>query len=308
MHMKGVLLDPITKGMQGPAVEDIQTRLIGLGYTIDEQEYAQKLYGDTTARAVASFRVTSGLDALGDVDIICWSALVDASYKLGDRTLYLRLPNFHGADVIALQQALNALGCGCGDVAGYFGPHTENALQQFQENVGLFADGMAFQDTFRYIDRLRHVWEGKPSVLEAEERTGFARAANVLEHYRIAVSGQDAIARNIASRMWNIASATTENSGMVLSEGEAPEGMDLVLELASDELPENAEPRPTLTLAQCNNLAKRISTAFEAAASKPAHLRIELTGLTCYNGTFTSSDAQTLAVRILDGVCAALSD
>ena len=95
---------------------------------------------------------------------------------------------------------------------------------------------------------------------------------------------------------------------MVLSEGEAPEGMDLVLELASDELPESAEPRPTLTLAQCNNLAKRISTAFEAAASKPAHLRIELTGLTCYNGTFTSSDAQTLAVRILDGVCAALSD
>ena len=203
---------------------------------------------------------------------------------------------------------MNALGFGCGDVDGYFGPHTENALQQFQENVGLFADGMAFQDTFRYIDRLRHVWEGKPSVLEAEERTGFARAANVLEHYRIAVSGQDAIARNIASRMWNIASATTENSGMVLSEGEAPEGMDLVLELASDELPENAEPRPTLTLAQCNNLAKRISTAFEAAASKPAHLRIELTGLTCYNGTFTSSDAQTLAVRILDGVCAALSD
>ena len=231
--MKGVLLDPITKGMQGPAVEDIQTRLIGLGYTIDEQEYTQKLYGDTTARAVASFRVTSGLDALGDVDIICWSALVDASYKLGDRTLYLRLPNFHGADVVALQQALNALGFGCGDVDGYFGPHTENALQQFQENVGLFADGMAFQDTFRYIDRLRHVWEGKPSVLEAEERTGFARAANVLEHYRIAVSGQDAIARNIASRMWNIASATTENSGMVLSEGEAPEGMDLVLELAS---------------------------------------------------------------------------
>lgn len=75
LHMKGVLLDPITKGMQGPAVEDIQTRLIGLGYTIDEQEYAQKLYGDTTARAVASFRVTSGLDALGDVDHICWSAL-----------------------------------------------------------------------------------------------------------------------------------------------------------------------------------------------------------------------------------------
>ena len=301
-------MEPITTGMQGAAVEDVQSRLLQLGYTIDDTEVADKRFGATTEQAVGTFRLDSGLAAGHAVDIPCWSALVDASYKLGDRTLYLRMPNFHGADVQALQRALNVLGFACGEDDGYFGPHTEAALQQFQENVGLFADGMAFQDTFRYIDRLRHVWEGKPSVLEAEERTGFARAANVLEHYRIAVSGQDAIARNIASRMWNIASATTENSGMVLSEGEAPEGMDLVLELASDELPENAEPRPTLTLAQCNNLAKRISTAFEAAASKPAHLRIELTGLTCYNGTFTSSDAQTLAVRILDGVCAALSD
>lgn len=87
--------------------------------------------------------------------------MVDASYKLGDRTLYLRLPNFHGADVRALQQALNVLGFACGIDDGYFGPHTEAALQQFQENVGLFADGMAFQDTFNYIKRLHHVWEGQ---------------------------------------------------------------------------------------------------------------------------------------------------
>ena len=307
-YLKGAHLDPITQGMQGPAVEDIQTRLVALGYTIEDSESAAKLYGPTTARAVAAFRVANNLDVPGDVDIICWSALVDASYKLGDRTLYLRLPNFHGADVRALQQALNALGFGCGDVDGYFGPHTEAALQQFQENVGLFADGMAFQDTFRYIDRLRHVWEGKPSVLEAEERTGFARAASVLEHYRIAVCGEDAIARNIASRMWNIASATTENSGMVLCDGETPNDVDLVLELASDELNDSAEPRPTITLAQCANLPQRIGTAFAAAKSKPAHLRIELTGYTHYNGTFTSSDAQTLAIRLLDGVCAALSD
>ena len=45
-----------------------------------------------------------------------------------------------------------------------------------------------------------------------------------------------------------------------------------------------------------------------AAKSKPAHIRIELSGITGYNGMFTSSDAQTLAVRMLDGVCAALSD
>ena len=46
--------------------------------------------------------------------------------------------------------------------------------------------------------------------MDAEERTGFARAASVLERNRIAVMGVDPIARNVASRMWNIATATTD--------------------------------------------------------------------------------------------------
>lgn len=300
-------MEPIVKGMQGPAVEDVQTRLATLDYVIDPVELAEKSFGATTGEAVRAFRRSNDLPDGDDVDTACWSALVDASYRLGDRTLYLRLPNFHGADVRALQQALNVLGFGCGSDDGYFGPHTEAALQQFQENVGLFADGMAFQDTFNYIRRLRHVWAGKPSVMEAEERTGFARAASVLERFRVAVYGQDAVARNVASRMWNIASATTENSGMVLCESQAPEGMDLVLEIASDPLSEDAAPVPTIALAECNNLTQRIATSF-AAQRKPAHIRIELTGITRYNGTFTSSDAQTLAIRLLDGVCTALAN
>ena len=55
-------------------------------------------------------------------------------------------------------------------------------------------------------------------------------------------------------------------------------------------------------------LAQRIRTANVAAQQKPARIRIELTGMTRYNGTFTASDAQTLAVRLLDGVCDALAD
>ena len=301
-------MEPIVKGMQGPAVEDVQSRLVQLGFTIADDEISEKRFGDTTALAVSSFRGSNELVPGDQVDSACWSALVDASYKLGDRTLYLRLPNFHGADVRALQQALNVLGFGCGGDDGYFGPHTEAALQQFQENVGLFADGMAFQDTFRYIARLRHVWEGKPSVVEAEERIGFARAAEVLENYKIAVCGEDPIARSVASRMWNIASATTETSGMVLCDNAVPTGMDLVLELASSSLGEDEAPRPTIVLAECVSLTQRISTAFAAAKDKPALIRIELTGITSFDGAFTSSDAQTLAVRLLDGVCAALND
>ena len=138
-------MDSIKQGMQGPAVEDVQTRLASLGYAIDEHELEGSDYGASTAKAVSDFRVVSGLATGDEVDSVCWSALVDASYKLGDRTLYLRLPNFHGADVRALQQALNVLGFACGIDDGYFGPHTEAALQQFQENVGLFADVWRFR-------------------------------------------------------------------------------------------------------------------------------------------------------------------
>ena len=301
-------MDSIKQGMQGPAVEDVQTRLASLGYAIDEHELEGSDYGASTAKAVSDFRVVSGLATGDEVDSVCWSALVDASYKLGDRTLYLRLPNFHGADVRALQQALNVLGFARGIDDGYFGPHTEAALQQFQENVGLFADGMAFQDTFNYIKRLHHVWKDKPSVvnIDSEARSGFARAASVLEHVNVAVGGEDAIARNIASRIWNIASATTENSGVVLYDSEEPQDMDVIFVLASEPLPESAAPVATITLAECTNLSQRIRTAIAASTQKPARVRFELTGLTRY-GTFTSSDAQTLAIRLLDGVCDALS-
>ena len=301
-------MDSIKQGMQGPAVEDVQTRLASLGYAIDEHEPEGSDYGASTAKAVSDFRVVSGLATGDEVDSVCWSALVDASYKLGDRTLYLRLPNFHGADVRALQQALNVLGFACGIDDGYFGPHTEAALQQFQENVGLFADGMAFQDTFNYSKRLHHVWKDKPSVvnIDSEARSGFARAASVLEHVNVAVGGEDAIARNIASRIWNIASATTENSGVVLYDSEEPQDMDVIFVLASEPLPESAAPVATITLAECTNLSQRIRTAIAASTQKPARVRFELTGLTRY-GTFTSSDAQTLAIRLLDGVCDALS-
>ena len=301
-------MDSIKQGMQGPAVEDVQTRLASLGYAIDEHELEGSDYGASTAKAVSDFRVASGLATGDEVDSVCWSALVDASYKLGDRTLYLRLPNFHGADVRALQQALNVLGFACGIDDGYFGPHTEAALQQFQENVGLFADGMAFQDTFNYIKRLHHVWKDKPSVvnIDSEARSGFARAASVLEHVNVAVGGEDTIARNIASRIWNIASATTENSGVVLYDSEEPQDMDVIFVLASEPLPESAASVATITLAECTNLSQRIRTAIAASTQKPARVRFELTGLTRY-GTFTSSDAQTLAIRLLDGVCDALS-
>ena len=85
------------------------------------------------------------------MDAPTWSILVDECYQLGDRTLYLRLPNFHGNDVRQLQERLNVLGFSCGEPDGVYGVHTEAAVKLFQESIGALADGMAFPDTFDAI-------------------------------------------------------------------------------------------------------------------------------------------------------------
>ena len=117
-------MDPIHEGMQGAMVEDVQDRLASLGYEIDEHERAEQSFGDSTANAVARFRVEHDLSVSTEIDMSAWSVLVDECYQMGDRTLYLRLPNFHGNDVRCLQKALNVLGFSCGEPDGYYGPHT----------------------------------------------------------------------------------------------------------------------------------------------------------------------------------------
>ena len=212
-------MEPITQGMTGAAVEDIQERLRSIEYAIDEQERANQEFGPSTATAVAHFRLDHGLPLGAEVDTRTWATLVDETYKMGDRTLYLRLPNFHGADVRQLQSCLNILGFSAGEVDGFFGPHTEAAVKQFQESIGVLQDGMMFPDTFDAIERLHHVWAGRsasgPHPLGA---MGFARAANVLEHVSISITAEDPISRNVAGRIWNLASATNEKSGLDIVE------------------------------------------------------------------------------------------
>jgi hypothetical protein len=56
--------------------------------------------------------------------------------------LWLRLPNFRGPDVVALQRALAAAGVDPGPVDGSFGPMTQAALVSFQILRGLEVDGL----------------------------------------------------------------------------------------------------------------------------------------------------------------------
>ena len=54
-------MDPITPGSTGAAVEDIQERLVKLGYTIEDDERQSHTFGKSTARAVARFRLDHDL-------------------------------------------------------------------------------------------------------------------------------------------------------------------------------------------------------------------------------------------------------
>ncbi len=300
-------MDPIREGARGAAVEDIQSRLAALGYEASAEERETQSFGSATATAVARFRLDHGLPLGTEVDAATWSTLVDEGYRMGDRTLYLRLPNFHGADVRQLQKCLNILGFSCGEPDGYYGVHTEAAVKQFQESQGQLADGMAFPDTFDAIDRLHHVWAGKPAAgPHPMGGMGFARAAEVLERMQISMAAEDPISRNVAGRIWNLASATTDKSGLDLVDD--PEhtrpGDQLVLVLATSELAEGSKV-PNLTTDDIDTLPQRIRTACESVRRTPALVRLELPFGLGYDGTFTTGDAQTFAVMLLDAICTA---
>ncbi len=304
-------MEPIREGAVGAAVEDIQERLASLGYKIDASELGEKSFGPSTATAVGRFRIDQDIPLGDEVDGATWSALVDACYKMGDRTLYLRLPNLHGNDVLELQRCLNILGFSCGKPDGCYGVYTEAAVKQFQESQGMLADGMAFPDTFDAIERLHHVWAGKPAAgPHPMGGMGFARAAGVLEGVQISLTAEDPISRNVAGRIWNLASATSEKSGLdiVESVASARPDDDVVIVLGTTDLPEGSK-LANLTTDEVDTLPQRLRTTVESARANGVRpvVRLELPHGLSYDGTFTVSDAQTFAVMLLDAICSAFN-
>jgi peptidoglycan hydrolase-like protein with peptidoglycan-binding domain len=299
-------MEVIHEGASGAAVEDIQERLGSLSYKMDAHERAEKLFGHSTATAVARFRLDHDLPLGEVVDAPTWAALVDECYQLGDRTLYLRLPNFHGNDVHQLQERLNILGFSCGESDGVYGVHTEAAVKLFQESVGALADGMAFPDTFDAIERLRHVWAGKPAAgPHPQGGIGFARAASVLEDAGIAITASDPISRNVAGRIWNLAHATVENCGIELVDEPAAASAETraLIVLSSTPLPAGeAAGVGNVALDDTDTLPLRLQTAIQSSSTNPRAARVELP---VGKAAFTMNDAQTFAVLLLDAICVA---
>lgn len=299
-------MDTIRKHDTGAAVEDVQQRLALIGFLAEDQ--ATGTFGDETAQAVRAFSRDQGLGDTEDVTEKVWAALVDATFCMGDRTLYLRMPYFHGNDVLQLQRVLSVLGFACGAIDGIFGAYTELALRKFQLNLGLPSDGIAGAMTYAALHNLQHSWEGKEVSLTAGGNyLGFARAADVLERNALCLFGTDGFTRSVSARMSNLALATNPASKILSADTllVAPDESMLLVHIV---LPEEStlEGVPRVSYEDESTLALRLGTAIEATVMHPARIAVELPGV-MWEDAGEGRSAQHFAITLLDALCTALS-
>ncbi|MCE5204408.1 MAG: peptidoglycan-binding protein [Coriobacteriales bacterium] len=284
-------------GARGPAVEDIQKRLFQLGYDLGPTGVDGVFLGKTQ-EAVRAFQRDNRLVEDGVVGPHTWAALVDATFTLGDRLLYLKYPYFHGSDVRVLQGALNVLGFACGAVDGIFGAFTERAVREFQVNTGCPPDGIVGPETVRAVMRLAHVWADKDPSSPMAIAVAPARAADVLLSKKICVHYLDDQGRSIGERLANLAKATEPGASVEVTAEGGPSEADVVLHVGSKVLPSSVKV-PVVVISQDgqDGIHARLVTALAGATGRP-EVAIEVAEP--LNG---ERELQQLAVHLLDAVC-----
>lgn len=169
-------MELIGPGSVGPEVADIQRRLGDLDLPCDDDP---GVFAASTSAAVRSFQQRRGLTSDGIVGPDTWRSLVGASFRLGDRMLYVTRPMLQGDDVRELQRRLNQLGFDSGYEDGFYGPQTFDAVRDFQLNVGLHVDGIAGPSTVDLLARLHRQHQRSPAyaVREREQLRRPSRAS-----------------------------------------------------------------------------------------------------------------------------------
>ena len=172
----------IRVGDRSHEVMDVQSRLRALGLEIDDDS---GLFGESTKQAVRTFQQRRQILIDGIVGPNTWDELVEASWRLGDRTLYLTNPFTRGDDVLALQTRLNALGFDAGHADGIFGPDTDQAVRSFQKEYGVAEDGIFGAASHYSLLGLRVDRPGTAAALREQlkraEHSGLASALVIID-------------------------------------------------------------------------------------------------------------------------------
>ena len=226
------------------------------------------MFAASTERAVAEFQGARGLHVHGRCDEPTWTALVEASYQLGDRTLVLSAPNMRGDDVAALQSVLARLGFDCGRVDGILGPTTSRALEDFQRNCGLTPDGICGPETVRALDVLGRQSGSGPGVAVLREFEALSGSCRRLDDLRVVIGqfgGMSSLTRQVTHALRQRGATVT----------------------ATD------EPDAPAQAATANRFAATVYVGFEA--------RAETVATVCYYAvpTFESSGGRSLATRLV---------
>jgi N-acetylmuramoyl-L-alanine amidase len=155
----------------------------------------------STEAAVQAFQRDRGLHDHGRCDEPTWLALVEASWRLGDRPLRLVAPFLRGDDVGTLQTWLGRLGFDCGRVDGIFGPATARALEDFQRNCGVDVDGVCGPATVRTLEINGARTGTGPGVATVRELEQLSAVDSSMRQLRVVVGqfgGLGPLARQVA--------------------------------------------------------------------------------------------------------------
>ncbi|CAN5697163.1 hypothetical protein BH24ACT5_BH24ACT5_09180 [soil metagenome] len=159
------------------------------------------MFCDITELSVQDFQRHRGLHDHGICDEATWLALVEASWRLGDRPLKLLAPHLRGDDVALLQSQLNKLVFDCGRVDGILGPRTARALEDFQRNCGLEVDAVCGPGTARALERNSARTGSGPGVAAVRELDQLGHSSTSLAELRVVVGqfgGLSTLARSVA--------------------------------------------------------------------------------------------------------------
>jgi N-acetylmuramoyl-L-alanine amidase len=224
-------------------------------------------YCHTTEAAVRAFQRHHGLHDHGECDEPTWHALVEASWRLGDRPLRLVAPYMRGDDVGTLQATLGRLGFDCGRVDGIFGPATAHALEDFQRNCGLLVDGICGPATARALQINAARTGTGPGVATLREIERLEAVASLRE-LRVVVGqfgGLGGLARQVAQSLRQLQARV----------------------ISVDEL------NPSIQAASANRYAATAYVGFEAVADEQAAIAYYATA------GFESAGGRTLADHLV---------